>query len=314
MKQAFNPTQLPGDSVFVTCSSHEDRCLGIIQKWDPWRPRRSVVFHYDDTNPRREMQHKIICDTLNDACGVIEIPFTEADAVTSFHVQRVKFVEVAAETAEHPIVVDISVFTKRHLLMLLRWLDDYGCWDRLWILYSEPEEYEIEGHLPLSFGISCVEQVPGFPASPDPSRPLHVAMFLGYEGDRAFATYELLQAKKTTLVVPHPPFRQSWTGRTEALNRDLLSVLGESAVVKADSLDPESSLSVLSGIFGPIDARSDVSRAICPLGTKPQVVGSYMYLRQAIDPPAVIYTGSVRHNHSYYSRGVGSSWLINRPN
>jgi hypothetical protein len=252
-------------------------------------------------------------ETLDSICGVIEIPFTEADAVKSFHEQRAKFLSVIGEARERPLVVDISVFTKRHLLMLLRWLDDHGLWSRLWILYTEPEDYEIEGHLPLSFGVSSIEEVPGFSAAPDPSRPLHVAMFLGYEGDRAFATYEVLQARQTTLIVPSPPFRASWAGRTEVLNRDLLAVVGQSSLLKADSLDPDSSHAVLTEVFGAPTKRSECSRAICPLGTKPQVFGTYSYLRLAIDPPALIYTGSLRHNHSYYSRGVGPNWLIHRP-
>jgi hypothetical protein len=299
MKAPFSSAHLPGDSVFLACSSHEDRCLGIVQKWEQWRPR--------------EQNHRNLQESLSTGCGVIEIPFTEADAVSSFHSQRDKLRQVIGDSANRPVVIDISVLTKRHLLMLLRWLDDYDCWQRLWVVYTEPVDYEIEGHLPLSFGISCVQQVPGFSASPDPSRPLHVAMFLGYEGDRAFATYELLQARQTTLIVPHPPFRQAWIGRTETLNRNLLALVGNSCVLTADSLDPDSSFSMLTGIFGSATERAEFSRAICPLGTKPQVLGAYTYLRQAIDPPAVIYTSSLRHNHSYYSRGVGPSWLIHRP-
>lgn len=184
---------------------------------------------------------------------------------------------------------------------------------RLWIVYSEPEEYEIDGNLPLSFGISRVEQIAGFSASPDASRPLHVAMFLGYEGDRAFATFELLQPKKTTLMIPDPPFRASWQGRTEQQNRNLLALVDQTSIVKVDSLDPDSSFNILEQTLGPVSARSDFARALCPLGTKPQIVGAYKYLRVATDPPAVIYTGALRHNHSFYSRGVGNSWLIHRP-
>lgn len=313
MKAAFSSDQLPRDSILILCSSHEDRCLGLINKWGHWRPDEAVIFHYDDPNPRREQNHRLLQATLAAAVAVIEIPFTEADAVKSFHAQREQFRRVADQSRNRPLVVDISVLTKRHLLILLQWLDDYDCWSRLWIAYTEPEEYEVEGHLPLSFGISSVGQVPGFSASPDPSRPLHVAMFLGYEGDRAFATYELLQARRTTLIVPHPPFRESWIGRTEAMNRDLIAVVGKAAVLKADALDPESSYTVLGNVFGPAAERTEFSRAICPLGTKPQVLGAYMYMRQAVDSPAVIYTSSLRHNHSYYSRGAGPTWLIHRP-
>jgi len=124
MKAPFNPTLLPADAVFLVCSSHEDRCLGIVRKWGDWRPRQAVIFHYDDPNPRREENHKVLLDILNATCNVTEIPFTEANAVLSFHDQRNNLLKVVTEATDRPVIVDISVFTKRHLLMLLRWLGE----------------------------------------------------------------------------------------------------------------------------------------------------------------------------------------------
>ena len=138
-------------------------------------------------------------------------------------------------------------------------------------------------------------------------------MFLGYEGDRAFATHAFLQPRRTTLIIPYPPYREEWKGRTEEFNHNLIAVVGENALKNADALDPESSLEVLETVFGPVEHRAEASRAICPLGTKPQIVGAYLYIRNSVDPPAVIYSGSLRHNHSFYSSGVGRSWIIHRP-
>ncbi len=313
MKEEFSSDGLPNNGLFFVCSSHEERCLGIVRQFAGWQPERAVVFHYDDPNPRRERNHNEMLSFLGAAQATEEIPFTEKDAVGSFRRNREQLGNILRNHSDAPVVADVSVFTKRHLLMLLRWLDDQDCWSRLWLLYSEPEEYEIESRLALSFGISTVEHVPGFSASPDPSRPLHVAMFLGYEGDRAFATHAFLQPRRTTLIIPYPPFRPEWKGRTEELNHNLLAVVGHQALAKADALDPESSFRILDAVFGPLEERGDTSRAICPLGTKPQIVGAYLYLRSSIDPPAVIYAGSLRHNHSFYSRGVGRSWIIHRP-
>lgn len=311
MKEKFDAVQLPTNSVFLGCSSHEDRCLAVAQRWGGWHPLRSAIFHYDDPNPRREQNHERLRAALS-ADATYEIRFTAKDTVTSFHAQRAELKDIVADANHGSVVVDISVFTKRHLLMLLRWLDDQGLWDRLWLIYTEPAEYQIQNHMPLSFGISSIEPVPGFTASADPSRPLHLAMFLGYEGDRALATYETVQAQKTTLIIPDPPFRESWLGRTESLNSDLITVVGAANLRAADALDPASSVEVLSEIFK-AQGRSDFSCAIAPLGTKPQVCGAYMYIRHANESPAMIYTESLRHNHGYYSRGAGPTWLIHRP-
>jgi hypothetical protein len=163
--------------------------------------------------------------SLRECCNATVVPFQEDHLTANFNSHTSGLMTVFDRQLGGPIVVDVSVLTKRHLLLLLQWLDDCGWWDRLWIVYSEPDEYEIEGHLPLSFGVSCVLQLPGFSSSPNPSRPLHAVMFLGYEGDRAFATYELLQPQTTTVVIPDPPFRQCWKGRTEAQNKNLLAAV-----------------------------------------------------------------------------------------
>jgi hypothetical protein len=272
-----------------------------------------MLLHYSDSNANGD-EHRLEMETkLLPHCPVRSLFFSEKKIIEKFDQHKSCLRSVIDTHGKSAIVVDVSVLTKRHLMMLLRWLDDCECWDRLWIVYSEPDDYEIDGNLPLSFGVSSVQQLPGFPSSPNPSRPLHAVMFLGYEGDRAFATYELLQPQKTSVVIPNPPFKPQWQGRTEKLNSNLLSSIGVIRLENADSIDPDSTFDLLENVLGPVKQRSEFSRAICPLGTKPQTVGGYLYIRKCIDPPAVIYSRALRHNHSYYSHGVGATWLIHKP-
>ena len=193
--------------------------------------------------------------------------------------------------------------------MMLRWLDDQGFWDKLYITYSEPGDYVVSEYVPLSFGLKSLRQAPGFSACPDLSRPVHLVMFLGYEGDRALAVYEQIQPMRTTLVIADPPYRPEWAGRTERFNRDLLVLAGEAAVLKVDAIDPEATSATLADALDKAE-RSEFARIICPLGTKPQTVGVYNYLRNVDDSPAVVYAGPLRHNHSYYSTGLGETWML----
>lgn len=313
MKTPIDSTLLPSECLLITCASHEERSKGLISGLGAWSPKQALLLHYEDSNALGEKHLCEIKSHLAECCPLSELSFQEDRVSENFDQQRNLLRAAIEDHRDRPIVIDISVLTKRHLLLLLRWLDDCGRWEDLWIIYSEPEEYEIEGFLPLSFGVSSVQQLAGFSSTPNPSRPLHAVMFLGYEGDRAFATYELLQPKKTTVIIPDPPFNPAWTGRTESLNANLLSTIGQYSMARADSLDPESSLAVLTHVLGDPSARSEFSRVLCPLGTKPQTVGAYLYVRDAVDPPAMIYSRALRHNHSYYSRGVGTTWLIHRP-
>lgn len=313
MKTAFHEATLPDNCLLILCASHEERSKAVATQLGAWSPSGALLFHYADSNDLGRRHHSEIVSVLEAHCPFVECSFDENQVIENFDSQKRQLRATIDTYGKKAIVIDVSVLTKRHLLLLLRWLEDCGCWDRLWIAYTEPEEYEIEGYLPLSFGVSSVQQIPGFSSSPNPSRPLHAVMFLGYEGDRAFATYELLQPKRTTVIIPDPPFKSEWKGRTESLNGNLLSAIGQYALESADSLDPESSRSILAKVCGNPSERSEFSRALCPLGTKPQAVGTYLYLRECIDPPAVIYTRALRHNHSFYSRGVGATWLIHQP-
>lgn len=313
MKIKLSPGVLRPGSLLLTCSSHEDRCLGLLSATGSWAPDRAVLFHYDDVNPRREKNHSSMLAALRSrgVGALAELQFTEANAAKSLNdnMQRLRGV-LAASFHSQAIVLDMSVFTKRHLLMMLRWLDDADCWDRLTIVYSEPDDYEVSEIIPLSFGLASLQHIPGFSACSDFSRPVHLVLFLGYEGDRALAVYEHVEPMVTTLVVPDPPYRPHWAGRTEKFNADLLAIVGHALTQKVDAVDPDATHAALMRVLGPPNGRGGRAKIICPLGTKPQTLGVYCYVRTCTDPPAIIYAGPARHNHGFYSYGIGSTWLL----
>src|SRR5439155_10281602 len=113
----------------------------ICEMLGEWKPVEAAVFHYDDENPRREENHRQMESDLRAASlKVTMLQFTEMDAAMSLRQNMQLLRGVLGRRNDSSIVLDISVFTKRHLLMMLRWLDDEGLWDRLTIVYSEPED------------------------------------------------------------------------------------------------------------------------------------------------------------------------------
>jgi hypothetical protein len=311
MKRLFKTDLLPAGGILIMCSSHEARCEALVERSAGWKPNNVLLFHYDDENPKREERHSRISTTFKQRrVHVIEQQFTEADAVKSLRDNMQVLQAFLHDLDDQPIVFDISVFTKRHLLMMLRWLDDEGCWDRVTFIYSEPQEYDVSLYVPLSFGLASFHQVPGFSACPDFSRALHLVMFLGYEGDRAFAAYEHVQPVVTTLLIPFPPFKPSWEGKTEELNRDVISLVGEEHIRRVDPVDPSLAHEALSIILGDGSCIGEHAKVVCPLGTKPQTLGVYSYVRTCVDPPAIVYASPLRHNHNFFSHGVGNTWLL----
>jgi len=279
-----------------------------------WRPRHAVIFHYDDENPKREALHAEILATLKAAhTPTQELAFTEWSAVESLRENMKRLGEILGRHGRNPIVLDISVFTRRHLLMLLRWLDDSGYWDQLAVVYTEPEDYDVSEFIPLSFGLQSLEQIPGFPACPDLSRPVHLVLFLGFEGDRALAVYEHVEPMQTTLFLTDPPYNPDWRGRAEDLNKDLLTLVKHDDLVRVDGIDPERSTIALTKVFGDKHNRSEFAKIVCSIGTKPQSFGIYCYVRDCDDPPAVVYASPLRHNHMFFSHGIGKSWILRLP-
>lgn len=308
MKSLWDPEVLSASAVLITCSSHEERCRAIVEGWKGWRPELVALFRYDDPNPRREENHQWLVEKYRESSEVLEVGFSEGRPTESFWEKEDTLKRIASLAGCRRVYLDISVFTKRHLLLLLQWLNDQGVLPAL--IYAEPEDYDVSEHIPLSFGLSRVEEVPGFAAAPDASRPLEATIFLGYEGERALATYELLQPFKTVLVVPEPAFRKRWEGRSDHFNRHLIATVGESCRFGADGIDPEATVTLLREVLGPESRRSSFYRVLCPLGTKPQAVGAYLYARRAIDPPAILYSSPLRHNHDFFSHGVHRVWSL----
>ena len=310
MKRPLTAERLPDGALLIACASHEDRCKGLPTRAVGWSPGEVVLFRYDDDNAVRDENQRWMESAFRTTGAPLTVlPFTEADAVESLRGNMEKLRGAVDRSAGRGVVIDISVFTKRHLLMTLRCLDDLGLWDGLHVVYSEPGDYLVSDYVPLSFGLASLQQMPGFSACPDLSRPVHLMLFLGYEGDRALAVHEQIQPMKTTLAVPHPPYRPDWAGRTERFNQDLLTLVGEREVRRTDGLDPDAARATLAEVFGG-SGRSGVARIVCPLGTKPQTLGIYDYVRQADDPPAIVYAGPLRRNHAFFSTEIGPTWLL----
>jgi hypothetical protein len=311
MRTLLDSSLLPANALLIACSSHEDRCLALFQDKFEWVPHTTLLFHYDDCNPKREVNHNKIVTYLAGRSIVKELTFNESDAVKSFMGENgSQLKSILAEWGDSPVVFDISVFTKRHLLMTLSWIFDSSLDKHLSVVYSEPEDYDAEVDLPLSFGVASLQAVPGFSGLADCSRPLRMVVLLGFEGERALAAYELLQPIHTVALVGDPPYRANWKGRAEKLNAALLERLQPVDIRSIDCVDPEKVAAELTLLLGAPGVLSDYVQVICPLGTKPQALGVFLYTRTATDSPAILYLSPLRHNELFYSHGIGPTWLI----
>lgn len=246
--------------------------------------------------------------------NVARISYNELECVGSFHKSILTLGEIIKTYALDAIVFDITSFSRRYILMLLSWVDCKGLWGRLMICYCEPSIYNVSRLVPLSYGLEAFHQVPGFPAAGDMSRPVHFVIFLGYDGGRAMSAYEDVQPVKTTLLISTPVSNEVWPGRTGECNSALIAIVGNSdkTCVEVEPINPYMTFLRLEEVIGRCDRRGEFVGVVCPLGPKPQVVGLYYYIRECIDPPAVLYSNPIHESSSLPTNGIGAAWVLKR--
>lgn len=306
----FYPTS--PDDIFICCASWEERCLGTLHMFTDYRFRNGYIFVYDDLNEQREHHLKEMRTILSAAGSFDEISTSKDNPIPAVSQLKDALIGLNLTHGRGVITIDITTFTKRHLLLLLRVVDDMGMWSSLRIFYSEPKKYIADLYLPMSAGIRQISTIPGFIGTQPLTKPSLLVIFLGYEGDRATALFENLDPNEVILVVPDPPYHEEWRGRTEEMNRHLITLIGEKQIKYADSRDPFIVASDIERIIQDYNV-NDWHLCFAPLGTKPQTLGIYLFWRKHKGECSLIYAQPLKHNPRFYSTGIGKTWSLLNP-
>jgi len=302
--------------IFIGCSSFEERCLGTIKKFSPeYHYLKAFIFIYNKPDPKREEHTRIIFDILSKKGPFEPIPASETDPLLSikFLIQELKSILIVHKKIT--LSIDITTFTKKHLLLLLNYLDKNDLFNSTRIFYTEPKTYTTNLYLPMSFGILPIYTVTGFVTTQSLNKRNLLAIFLGYEGDRASALVNNFEPNETVLIIPDPPYHPEWRGRTEEMNKNLIEIIGKDKVESIDSLNPHKILKTMKSLFGK-KGKYNLEKYHCsisPLGTKPQALGLYLFWRQYRGKFSIVYAPPYMHNESFYSKGIGRTWQLLSP-
>ena len=262
----------------VLCASEEERCTAIASRMDGSTPGAVVVLDYCGRKDKGALDFIVSAVAKAGVDRLEVLKCTGSDAIGRLR-EQIDAIQRATADEQRELVLDFSVVPRADLWMLLRWLHDAMLWDRTSFAYTEPEDYSSVNSLPLSCGLQEIQTLVGEAGVADCSRPVHLVMQLGYEGDQALAVYEEIQPARVTLLIPHPPFRAGWKGRTEGFNSHLLGLVGDGACRHVDSIDPAVTAALVNEII--VKGRTGESAIVCPLGTKPQLPGAVPSRRQA---------------------------------
>ena len=181
---------------------------------------------------------KILEDSLGHCGEILRIPALHENPLINVKTT----IDILNKYKINPpkISLDISCYTRKHLLQLMQGLDFYGLLNKVNFFYTEPEDYYTVDNEPYAKGISSIRVLKTFAGYNFSSKDRILIIFLGYEGTRALALWEHLTHNITLAIIPDPPYKSSWIGRTEGQNRYLLSTLSKNQIYKSHSLQPDS--------------------------------------------------------------------------
>ena len=308
-------TQIKGcpDDLFICWGSPEERCKGSAMKLSlNYKSKDVIILRYSGHKSKeREENVTFLANILNKVGKTQIIQINEEIPIPSIK-ETIILIESILESIKNPrILIDISTPIKWHLFVFLKFLDARGLLKNVRFLYTEPKDYDTNLFQPLSFGIKEIFPIPLCYGNYDFSNDDLLVLMLGYEGSRAVAMFENIDPARTLLLIANPPYHPEWKGRTEKLNEEIINIVGTSEIRYIDSRNPISVALQLQDILSEKEY-SKYNHLISPLGTKPQLLGLYLYYSQFPTPSNTIllYGAPLRHNEFFYSYGIGRTWEL----
>jgi len=302
---------------FICCSSFEERCYRSVNilKLNKIRIEKSLVFKYlesDPDNKRDRNLNKLQRNlgkisgniTLFDKCSVNK-PSEGMKAFKQF------LIEESVDLHNKLVVLDITVFTKPYLFILIKLLKEEFELDKIFIIYTEPEVYgkRNNNEYTLTDGLYHINHIPGFHGHPINTNDALIVL-LGFEGNRALDIYYNVNPDVTYALNGFPAFQPGWQMKSIEMNKRFLSESGANLhLFNAPANDPFETMRILEKIIEDLNTNwPNLDVVIAPLGTKVQALGTLLCAlkNQKI---RIVYPYPSQYSTNY-SEGYGISWIF----
>jgi hypothetical protein len=300
-----SPISEVADDFFICATSFEDRSRRAVELLSSsYRVENALMVFYRDTlnvthgrknvdfianKLEKHASHmsSIICDFRNAYSIIIEL--------------EKKIGSGKLDINKKYFTIDISCFTKLHLLLLLRYLSrkTKGYFR---FLYSEPLTY---GTIERTLGDRKVGLSYGFLEMITINYKMNSAaiekkgetyiIFLGHEFERTYQAFKLLEPERFWVLKGSPGFSLQLELWSNKVNEILIN----------DPYDVENCLNDLLKV-----EKNIASLNFVPCGTKLQALGIFLFAQNLKDCNLIIsYPMPLRYEEKNFSRGFGKTWM-----
>jgi hypothetical protein len=298
------------DDLFICCASFEERCLSSLSKLDKnYRANFGIIFVIEEPANQKQVNHNLyrIQSELSTRAskGIFVISSQRDQPMDGINQLKKVWQHCQPKNPEQPfITLDISGFTKIYLLEILRYLIVEQNLSIPRLLHTT------QNYLPskLTKGVVQITTIPHFYGDISLDKQTVLVLLLGFEPDRALALWKHFNPAKTIALITDPPrFGNLNYVKYARENNDYLLSQPSVEVRTVPADHPHAVRTALETVYH--ETKDVYNMVIGPFGTKPQVVGVFLFCQ---DHPKVqvVYSFPVTYTKSYMQRKPGSTMLL----
>jgi hypothetical protein len=319
MEAAMQPTEIKSltrlnpqgsDDIFICCASFEDRCLSSTATMGiDFLTKFAIIFAIEEPLYQKQVEQNMFrlqTELRKKATeGIFVISCQRGNPVEGINQLEGILKQCKLNNRGGPfITVDISGFTKIYLLELLNYLVINKKLGIPRLLHTTQK------YLPtkLTRGTEQITTIPNFFGNPSMDKETVLVLFLGFEPERSLAVWKHYNSAHTIALITNPPregnpdyLKYARQNNSELLSQPLVEVKD----IPADN--PYSVMTVLDNIYQGI--KDKYNMVIGPFGTKPQVVGVFLFCQEH-RKVQVIYSYPSTYTRSYLRRQPGATILL----
>jgi hypothetical protein len=298
------------DDLFICFASFEERCLSITAKMGAdFLTKFAVIFVAEEPLYKKQVEHNMfrLQTELRKKTteGIFVISCQRENPIEGINQLGDVLRQCRLKADEGPfITIDISGFTKIYLLELLHYLAADKNLGIPRLLHTT------QRYLPtkLTRGIEQITTIPNFYGSPSLEKETVLILLIGFEPERALAVWKQFNPARAIALITNPPRygNPDYLKYAQQNNADLLSKPSvEVRDVPADN--PYAVKNVLAAIHE--ETKNSFNMVIGPFGTKPQVVGVFLFCLEH-HQAQVVYSFPASYTRSYLRRQPGPTLLL----
>ena len=303
-------------SVFLVAGSFEPRSVRATRLISAGAFSDSVIFNYEDTLDNAMGRHHVeqLKSVLHQKIGrppfVLRCRFADPYSVVrtfgSLLTRENRFNQDMAFT------LDVTCFTKIHLLLLLKYIaDQYGT-NAVRVCYTEPLTYATAFSRQLSYGIDRTVYLP-YQVSKHSSKGVGLVAFMGHERLRLERIVQELEPDITVIILGEPGFSKPMLDYSRRVNATLIHRAdydGHYRMTSAPANDVVATADQLEHSVSDVHAIGCDTVYLVALGTKLQAVSVELLRRRGIEGRFLLgYSIPKSYERNMYSQGSGPTYV-----